>query len=405
MKRIAVLSVHTCPLGHLGTRDTGGMNVYVRELSRELGRQGLLVDVFTRYRNCDHDCIVELGEGARLVHVSAGETLELSKYDLYEHLPEFIANVVHFQQSNALKYDLIHSHYWLSGWVGEILKACWGVPHLTTFHTLGRAKNLVQAEEREPELRLDAEERVLKGTDLVLALTTAERSLLTQYYGMNEDRVAVIPGGIDLEVFRPLDKPASRRELGLPQTPKTALYVGRLEPLKGVDILLKAMSLLPETDLSRCLIVGGNATDDGEVAHLRSLAEGLGVLERLSFLGPVEHERLPVYYSAADVTVVPSRYESFGLVALESLACGTPVVASKVGGLPFIVRHQQNGLLVPRPNPEMFAASLGLLLRDEALRRELASQATASVHRFNWATVRPRVLELYQMLKEMPRAA
>ncbi|MDP6102871.1 MAG: glycosyltransferase, partial [Dehalococcoidia bacterium] len=337
MKRIGLLSVHTCPLGHLGTKDTGGMNVYVQELSRELGRQGLLVDIFTRYRNCDHPCIVELEEGVRLIHLGAGETIDLSKSDLYPYMPEFAANVVHFQQTNALSYDLLHSHYWLSVWVGELLKACWAIPHLATFHTLGRAKNLALPIGEEPELRLTTEQRLVGEVDRIIALSASEKLQLGQLYGVDEDKVAVIPGAVDLDLCRPLDKDQSRTEVGLPPSSEIILYVGRMDPLKGVDILLKAVSLLPREKRLQCLVVGGNAQDDGQVAGFRSLAESLGISGQVKFLGPVEHERMPLFYSAADICVMPSRYESFGLVALESLACGTPVVASEVGGLPTIV--------------------------------------------------------------------
>ena len=398
MKRIAVLSVHTCPLGHLGTRDTGGMNVYVRELSRELGRCGFQVDVFTRYRNCDHPCEVELGEGARLVHLGAGAAPELSKYDLYDYMPEFASNVVSFQQNNGLRYDLIHSHYWLSGWVGEILKACWGIPHLVTFHTLGRIKNLVHEIEREPELRLATEQRVIKEADHILALTAPEKALLSELYGVKPDKVSVVPGGIDLQVFRPTGREQARKELMLSANEPIVLYVGRMEPLKGLDILIRALSLLPESR-THCLVVGGNATDDGEMAQLRILAQELSIAPRMSFLGPVEHENLPRYYAAADVTAVPSRYESFGLVALESLACGTPVVASEGGGLPTIVEHGVNGLLVSDFDPARFSDSLGLLLRDEGLRASMSKEAVTTAKGFAWPGITSQVLDLYRQLE------
>ncbi|MDO8473598.1 MAG: glycosyltransferase [Dehalococcoidia bacterium] len=396
MKRIAMLSVHTCPLGHLGTRDSGGMNVYVRELSRELGELGTNVDVFTRYRNCDHPCEVKLGEGSRLVHLGAGERPELSKYDLYDYLPEFAGNVVSYQQENGLSYDLVHSHYWLSGWVGELLKACWNVPHLTTFHTLGRLKTLNHETEPEPELRLSTEERVVRQADRVLALTEIEKSQLIALYGTEANRISVVPGGIDLGVFRRHNRDNARKALGLDTDERIVLYVGRMEPLKGVDILIKALAQMSGVERLRCLAVGGNSNDDGEVAELRNLAESAGVASRMTFLGPVEHEKLPLYYSAAEVTAVPSRYESFGLVALESLACGTPVVASDVGGLPTIVRDGHNGLLVPRFEPSGFAASLSRVLLDSSLRNCLSARATATTGEFSWGGIVPRILDLYR---------
>lgn len=396
MRRIAMLSVHTCPLGHLGARDTGGMNVYVRELSRELGRAGLKVDVFTRYRNCGHPCEVDLGEGARLVHLGAGEA-ELSKYDLYEHMPEFAGNVVNYQQSNSLTYDVIHSHYWLSGWVGELLKACWNVPHITTFHTLGRIKNLLQGMDEEPHIRLATEERAIRAADRILALTEAEKSSLVELYGVSAAKVDVIPGGVDTGVFRPLERQSAKRHLGLPPDAATVLYVGRIEPLKGLDILVKALAL-PELQDVHCLVVGGNAGDDSGITELRELARRSGADGRVSFLGPVEHEELPWYYGAADVTVVPSRYESFGLVALESLACVTPVVASAVGGLPTIVQHGENGRLVSRFDPAAFAREVALLLRNEPLRALMGEHAVETARKYSWPGIRLQVMELYREL-------
>ncbi|MFC1919281.1 glycosyltransferase [Chloroflexota bacterium] len=395
IKRIGVLSVHTCPLGHLGTKDTGGMNVYVRELSRELGRHGFLVDIFTRYRNCDHPCVVELGDGVRLIHLNAGESVDMSKYDLYPYMPEFAANVVHFQQSNNLKYDLIHSHYWLSVWVGEILQACWKVPHLATFHTLGRAKNLALSQEEEPELRLTTEDRVTKTVDRVIALSASEKQQLTSLYSMDERKVTVVPGGIDLELCRPMNRNDSRAALGLPNESKIVLYVGRMDPLKGIDILINAISLIPQGHRPKCLIVGGNAQDDGHVGEFRSMAEDLKVAQQIEFMGPVEHETVPLFYNAADICVVPSHYESFGLVALESLACGTPVVASQVGGLPTIVEHMVNGLLVPQPSPRSFAAALSLLLEDAVLQQRLARGAIVTANRFAWTDIRALVVDQY----------
>jgi D-inositol-3-phosphate glycosyltransferase len=240
---------------------------------------------------------------------------------------------------------------------------------------------------------------VAQGVDRVISLSESEREHLVRLYGVDGDRVAVIPGGVDLEICRPLDREQCRKELGLSPDARVVLYVGRMDPLKGIDTLVQALSLIPEGVGLQCLVVGGNTQDDGQIAGLISLAEGLGVAGRMKFFGPVEHERVPLFYSAADVCVVPSRYESFGLVALESLACGTPVVASEVGGLPSIVRHMENGLLVSQPDPASFAAAMMLLLGDGVLRQRLASGAVASARSFYWPGIRQEVLRQYNMLK------
>jgi len=380
------------------------MNLYVRQLGRELGRSGLKIDVFTHWHDPDLPQEVEFGENARVIHLRAGESHE-TKGDLYQHLPEFISNLCRFQEENGLSYDLLHSHYWLSGRVAALLSEQWEVPYIATFHTLGDVKNRARVGERETELRIDTEREVIACADRIIATSTHEKNQMVRFYGAQPDRIEVIPCGVDLTLFRPIDKNEARQKLGL-SNGKIVLFVGRIEPLKGIDILLNAVASLEDKDDLRVLIIGGDSGDSEEVARLSWLATDLGIGEKVAFVGAIEHERLPLFYSAANICVVPSYYESFGLVALESLACGTPVVASRVGGLPSIIRDGETGYLIPWHCPEPFTEQLELLLANESLARSFGIAGRASVENFSWSTVAEQVAEVYETLTEgSPRQA
>ena len=417
MYRIAVLSYHTSPLAPLGGRETGGLNVYVRELARELVERGHHVDVFTRRTDADAPEMVPMAghappngrpsaqaDGrpvARLVHIDAGSAAPLEKETLPAHIDAFEAGVAAFVRREGLTYDVLHSHYWLSGLVAERLKTRWGLPHIAMFHTTGQVKNRSRISEQEPEARIEAERAIAQEAERVVVATRDEQQLLVRLYGANADSIAVVPCGVNLDLFRPIAKEDARRQLGLSDDDRILLFVGRIEPLKGVDILLGAAAQLEGESDCFVLVVGGDSSDrDGEVAHLRGLAAELGIAERVSFLGAVDHERLPLFYSAADICVMPSFYESFGLVALEAMACGTPVVASRVGGLAGTVRDSETGYLIPWRCPEPFAERLELLLGNEELRRAFGLAARKAVERFRWGNVAEAMLGLYRELIE-----
>ena len=411
--RIAVLSYHTSPLAPLGGADTGGLNVYVRELARELAERGHLIDVFTRRSDPSTPEVVPLAElagpdgqpSARLMTIDAGPPAAVEKTELPSYLNEFEEGVAAFIDRQGLTYDVLHSHYWLSGAAAERLKGRLGVPHIAMFHTLGEVKNRARISEQEPEVRTDAERAIAMQAERVVVASQDEQQLLVRIYGADADRIAVVPCGVNLDLFRPNAKEDAREQLGLRDDDRILLFVGRIEPLKGVDILLGAAAQLEDED-SGCfvLIVGGDSSaKEGEVAHLRSLASELGIAERVSFLGAVDHERLPLFYSAADVCVVTSFYESFGLVVLEAMACGTPVVASRVGGLEVTVRDGETGYLIPWRCPDPFAERLELLLGNEELRRAFGESAREEVERFRWGNVAEAVLALYrQVIEEAP---
>ncbi|MEE8347692.1 MAG: glycosyltransferase [Dehalococcoidia bacterium] len=395
MCNIAVISVHTSPLARPGTRDSGGMNVYIRELSQQLCRRAHTMDIFTRRTEPDSPQVIEIDGRTRVIQIEAGP-FDAEKASLRRYLPQFRSGVVRFQEAQGRSYDLVHSHYWLSGWVGQALKARWNVPHVIMFHTLGEVKNRAHPSQREPSYRIEGERLVAQGADRIICASEGERRDLIEHYGVPAARAVQVPCGVDTDHFRPLPRVSARKELGLPQDEPLVLYVGRIEPLKGIDILLRAAA---EMEGRFCLlVVGGDSRESSRKAELRQLAADLGITERVFFQDAVSHERLPLFYSAADVCVVPSYYESFGLVALEAMACGIPVVASRVGGLLETVRDGQTGYLVPWRCPEPFAERLELLLDNESLRRSLGHMARSAVERYRWAEVAARVEDVYHEL-------
>lgn len=405
--RIALLSYHTCPLARLGGRFSGGLNVYVRESARELVRQGFTVDIFTAAHRGQGEQVSQLGPGLRLIHlpVDGAPAGEVSRAALYGAYRAFAGRIHRFARSRGLAYDLVHAHYWLSGLVGLELKRAWRVPLVAMFHTLALVKHQARVGEGEPPERVEAEGRIIAGADAVVAATDQEKNLLVRLYGAPAHRVAVIPCGVNLRLFRPRDPLLARRRLGLPPDKRLVLYVGRLDPLKGLDLLLRALARLEDRGGVQLIVIGGDRSPTGERRRLESLARELGLGGTVRFVGPVAHAQLPWYFSAAAVTVVPSYHESFGLVALESLACGTPVIAARVGGLTRTVVDGLNGYLVAWHCPEAFTERLELVLGNEGLRRRLAAAARASVQAFTWPEVTRRLANLYATLAAGPAGA
>ena len=398
--RIAVLSVHTCPLAALGAKETGGMNVYVRETARELGRMGVHVDVFTRSQNATIPRLVALGDNARVIHLPVGPAAPLPRETVHQHLAEFVAGIEAHRAEEGLTYDLIHAHYWLSGVAGLMLRQAWGVPVVQMFHTLARLKNAVAQtrDEVEPELRVREEARLVAEVDRIVTGTVMERANLVWHYGAAAERISVIPCGVDTELFQPRSQAVARDLLELPPDPML-LYVGRLQPIKGLDTLLAAMTRLPGP--ARLLIVGGDQ-DEPENGHgewLRARVTELGLEDRVRFLGPQRQDRLPLFYAAAEATVMPSHYESFGMVALEAMACGTPVVASRVGGLRTTVRDGVTGYLVPEGDPAALADRLRILLEDRDTRERLGREAVRWAAEHRWPCVAEKVCHLYAELR------
>jgi D-inositol-3-phosphate glycosyltransferase len=400
--RVAMLSLHTSPLAPLGkSLEAGGMNVYVRELARELGKHGLIVDIFTRWTDPTTPRILPLGEHVRVIHIKAGPIARLPKNDLFQHVPEFVRRVQQFAACEGHDYQILHSHYWLSGVAGMQLAEAWDIPHMTMFHTLARLKQQARPEENETALRIEYEGRIINSVDQIAVATPDERDQIARIYGVSRQRMTVVPCGVDLRHFHPQDRQQARASLGLDGQP-TLLFVGRPDPLKGGDLLIQAASLLQQP--ATVVMVGGNLEDDPELERLRLAAQAQGLEEAVRFVGAVPQADLPRFYSAADLMVVPSYYESFGLVAVESLACGTPVIATKVGGLQYIVQDGENGFLIPWRCAGLFAEKIDAALGDAALLAELRASARPSVMRYSWRIVAAQIRQVYDMLTAERRA-
>ncbi|HWC71600.1 MAG TPA: D-inositol-3-phosphate glycosyltransferase [Actinomycetota bacterium] len=408
--RVAVLSVHTSPLDQPGTGDSGGMNVYVRAVAERLAGRGVAVDVFTRCRGgADHE-VTTLATGIRVVGVKAGPCDVLPKAELHRYLPEFVGGVLRVAHEDGRGYDIVHSHYWLSGWVGRALRSSLGVPLVASFHTLGKVKNysLARGEPPEPPVRVTAEQAVIDEADRVLAPTPTEAAQLVGLYRADPGAVRLVPPGVDHLLFAPGDRLAARARLHLSGL-RLALYVGRLQPHKGPDVAIRTLAEAIANDPTMAghlvlAIVGGPSGPDkgAEVARLLELASALGVSERVMLFPPQPQSKLVDFYRAADVVLVPSRSESFGLVALEAQACGTPVVAADVGGLPYVVEDGRSGFLVEGHDPADHADRLLEILREPRLQSALGERAARQALRFTWEATTNEMVTVYDEVMAEP---
>jgi len=402
--RVAVLSVHTSPLDQPGIGDSGGMNVYIRAVAERLASRGIEVDLFTRCRGGDDHETKQLQPGIRVVSVKAGPCAVVPKGDLPRFLPEFLGGVIRSERADGRGYDIVHSHYWLSGWVGRAAKEIWRAPLVTSFHTLGKVKNysLARGEQPEPALRIDGEQRVIERADRILAPTPSEAGQLVGLYRADPDVLRVVPPGVDHTIFTPRSRAQARARLHLTGL-RLALYVGRLQPHKGPDVavrtLAEAVAREPGvTEHLQLALIGGPSGGDAEVARLMDLARALGVEDRVILFPPQAQARLADFYAAADVVLMPSRSESFGLVALEAGAVGTPVVASAVGGLRSVVEDGATGFLVEGHDPSDHAVRLLQILGDPELSAALGTRAAHQALRFTWDVTTDAVAGVYREL-------
>jgi D-inositol-3-phosphate glycosyltransferase len=409
--RIAMLSYHTCPLATLGGKDTGGMNVYVREMTRQLGVMGVHVDVFTRSQN-EHvpHILHDLGYGNRIVHLPAGPEYPLPKKELLTYLPKFVEGIRGFADSKGITYDLIHSHYWMSGMAAIELKKIWNIPYIQMFHTLGLMKNRVAQtpEEVEGEYRIEGEREVLRTADKIIASTTAEYAQLLWLYQADEKKIVVLSPGVDIGRFYPIPADEAKEYIGIPPCRRMILFVGRIEPLKGLDVLIEAIGIMHKDEVFKhdpfCLAIIGGEPDDSteqadiEMSRIIALTEQYGLTDLVTFLGKRSQDSLPYYYSAAEAVVVPSQYESFGMVALEAMACGTPVVASQIGGLAYLVQDGVTGYTIPVDEPVELANRLTILLQDQNLRDRMGKQAVQVAHNYAWDKIASKMLTVYDEL-------
>ena len=413
LRRAAGIVVHTSPLAALGGKDAGGMNVYVRELACHVARLGIPVDLFTRRTVPNTPEVIDLCPGVRVVSITAGPPAPLSKNELFPYLPEFAEQMAVFSLRDGARYDVVHAHYWLSGWVAHLLRRYWETPFVQMFHTTAHMKNAVAAtKNRESDQRLQVERRLLGLADSVIAANPDERADLIWRQGAPAQRVCTVPPGVDLNLFHPRDGRPMRDELGIASNIPVVLFVGRVDPIKGIETLLDATRLLVDDERFAVkpllLFVGGDLNDAGEpedaLADVVSQATALGIADQVRFLGSRPQEDLSALYAAADVVAVPSRYESFGLVAVEAMACGTPVVASRVGGLTFTVEEESSGLLVPMGSAPALAQGLARVLLDDDLRSRMAVQSRVAAERFGWPTVAGAIIHVYERLAAGQRA-
>jgi D-inositol-3-phosphate glycosyltransferase len=396
--RIAMLSIHSSPMGELGSQDTGGMSVYIRELARELGSAGHKIDIYTKNEKGIGDKVVTLNENVHLIHLNMGDNGTIPKGSLYPHLPDIFRSLDTFRMRNDLTYDLVHSHYWLSGRVGVMAQRSWNVPHIVMFHTTGIAKRVSCADEKEMQLRLVDEKKLAHECSRIIAPTEKEKLLLGKYFAVPLEKIACVPCGVNPDTFQPLPKQLARDRTGLQKFNPLLLYVGRLAPVKGVERLMAAMIHMRKYDNLRLIIAGGDGHQSGSTVRLRKCARKLGIHNTVIFTGRIAHEDLSLYYSAADVLVMPSYYESFGLVALESLACGTPVVATRTGAMDSIINKGTTGAIVDFPSPQGIASAIEKVLEQKARKSVTPDVIRTSVMGHKWKDIASAVADEYKAL-------
>jgi D-inositol-3-phosphate glycosyltransferase len=417
MRRLAVLSLHTSPLAQPGTGDGGGMNVYVRELTAALARSGVTCEVFTRAWSPHLPAVVQVEPGLRVHHVPAGPLTPLPKEVLPGVIDEFTRGVLDRMTAPAgmdgdgdgdgddAPFDAVHANYWLSGLSGHVIKHELNLPLVATFHTLDRVKAESMPEEVEadmPHRRAEAEASIIECSDAVLASCTVEAEQIASLYGAEPGRIRIVPLGVDHAFFGPGHRPQARRALGLPLDGRLLLFVGRIQPLKCADAAVETVAELRRTgdEPTHLVIVGGPSGPHGEksLRGLVDLADARGVADLVHFIDPQPHELLSSYYRAADVCLVPSRSESFGLVALEAAACGTPVVASAVGGLTTLVDDGRTGFLIEDPTPGRYAAAVRRIFDEPLMAERLSTASVLRARHYTWRAAAGALLDLHEEL-------
>jgi D-inositol-3-phosphate glycosyltransferase len=406
-RRIAVISMHTSPTASLGQNGNGGLNVYVREVCNAFSDRGIATDIFTRRQSREDPAVELLAPLSRVIYLPAGRSLD--KYSLYNEVPGFAQGIRSFAEKEQIQYDLLYSHYWLSGEVACLMRPDMGAGWAHTAHTLGLVKNraLANGARPEPALRIRIEGEIAQQADLLITSTADEGDDLIRSYGADPEHVYVVAPGIDLATFHPLDRAEARRKIGY-GAGRLLLFVGRLERLKGVEIAIRALALLRDRDHDdlRLIVLGEDSRDgdESEKERLKAVASALGVRDRVDFLGSVAHHELPFFYAAADALVMPSYSESFGLVALEAQACGRPVVASGVSGLRSVVRDEVSGYLIDGDDPAVYAERIGRLLADPELAQQMGRRGRLLAQRFSWTRTADRLEGLFENVIERGQA-
>jgi D-inositol-3-phosphate glycosyltransferase len=373
------------------------MSVYIRELARQLGQRGHRVDIFTLLRPGDHLPVVKLFKNVRLIHLGIRNNGNISKQAIYHYLSNILHSLEKFRRADNRKYDLIHSHYWLSGLLGNWVQKIWKRPNVVMFHTLGAVKNSTGLGKPEPELRIAVEKEIMRNCHRIVVPTEGEKKRLLSHYPVATDKIGIVPCGVDLNLFRPIEKMTARRTLGLKPDETLLLYVGRFDPLKGLDRLLEAMvHLNNHHHRLRLMIVGGDGKQAPEQRYLLNHAKIFGIDDKVVFSGRVEQNHLPPYYGSADALVIPSYYESFGLVGLEALACGRPVVSTPVGAMEGIISRDKTGVLIQNCSPQNLARGIESIISDA--RVAPADKIRESVLGYSWSAVASAIIEEYKSM-------
>mgnify|MGYP005841579295 CR=1 FL=1 len=407
-RRIALLSYHTCPLASEEGKETGGMNVYVLELGKRLAARGLIVDAFTRSQDPTNQKIVPVVPGFRVVHLPAGPEATLPKKELYRYIPEFIDNFLSFALENDAHYEVLDCHYYLSGLIGLEIQKRQHQPLIMTFHTLALMKNLVARDdlERDSRERIDAELRLVRQADVIAAPSNNDREYLEYLYEADTSKIRIIHPGVDLSLFRPLPQLEAKAKVGAEDDARILLFVGRIEPLKGIDGLLYAMKILTSRnpDLDVCLwIVGGDVSQpvnqwSKELQKLEQLRQVLNLHSMVKFVGQRPQHELPYYYNAAEMVVMPSHYESFSMTAAEAMACGVPVITTNVAGVSMLMDDQREALITSANNPLLLADKIEQLLFQPEMRQALRGELRENVENLTWETTADAIIDIYNHL-------
>ena len=394
--KILIISYHTCPENKLGSKDSGGLNIYLHEISNELGTKGHTVDIFTREHDIHDPLEIEINNNSKVIHLNAGDLAE-EKHQMHNYIDLFTSNLINYIDEQNLQYDLIYSNYWMSGIVGKLISEKLKIPHIITFHTMGLTKRSVNYLENESDFRIENELDLIKKSDAIVVPTHQEKENLILNY-KSDNNIYIVSPGVDLEKFKSKNKFESREKLGLSQTTKILLSVGRLEPIKGYDVLINALSFLNISDDFdvRLLIIGGDSKSQNELERLNSLKLKHGLSNQVNFLGAIDHDELPIYLSAADVFVMPSAYETFGIAALEASACNLPVIAPQVGGLKSVVKHGQTGFLSVNKSPESLMHYLEILLKNKPLRELFGVNSRLHAMNYSWGKSSEDLISVFE---------
>jgi len=395
--KILIISFHTCPVNKLGQKDTGGLNLYVHQLSEQLGERNNSVDIFTRKHDVTDPIKIDINKNSQLIHFDAGD-LDQTKNEMVDHITLFTDNVTEYIKKHSIEYDLIYSNYWMSGIIGSKLSQFLSIPHIISFHTMGKTKRTANHMENESDYRISQEIDLIKKSDAIIVPSLQERENLEQNYIHNNNIYTVSPG-VDLNQFQKLDKKKSRNKLGIDHNTHVLLSVGRLEPLKGYDLLIESLAYINLDNINfQLIIIGGDDRSNLELERLTRIAKENDVHDKVSFIGAVDHDILPLYFSASDIFTMPSAYETFGIAALEASACGLPVIAPQVGGLKSIVKHGFTGYLTTSRCPELFVHYLEILLKNKQLRDVFGINSRKQALNFSWEKSTEDLIKVFEKI-------